>query len=101
MVDEILEQEVAAIKETVAESDAIDGVDIAALIRAEQEREARDELLDWLEEKQATRATLRDEERIEALLEHLEHAYRTAAISEDAYQRAKEANKELLDEVRD
>lgn len=93
--DDLVEADIETVKEVVAESDV--DIDLDRLMEMERERHARDELLDWLEGKKRNRELLQDEDRIEELLSHIEHAYRTAAISEDAYRHAKQVNRELLE----
>lgn len=93
--DDLVEADIETVKEVVAESNV--DIDLDRLMEMEQERHARDELLDWLEEKKRRQELLQDEDRIEELLSHIEHAYRTAAISEDTYRHAKRVNRELLE----
>lgn len=62
----------------------------------EEENRAREDVLDWLSEKKRRQELINDDELVQELLSHLEEAYRTAAISENAYADAKHINKELL-----
>lgn len=88
--DELLEKDIEAMKDEV---DAAEH-DLDALV--EEAREREHPAADWLEAKRERRELVEDEERVEELLSHLEEAYRTAAISQDTYQRVKQANRELL-----
>ncbi len=72
-------------------------LDIREMVRVEEENENRTELVHWLLRKEKRRRLLGDEDRIRELLSHLEHAYRTAAISEDTYRQVKQRNRELLE----
>lgn len=66
------------------------------LMEAEEKNRARDEVLDWLSEKKRRWELINDDDIVRELLSHLEEAYRTAAISENAYADGKKVNKELL-----
>jgi len=88
----LLDSEIERVKEMIDECEE----DIEHLIELEREHDAREDLIAWLEKKKRYRELLEDEGKIKNLLSHLEHAYRTASVSEDAYNMAKEANKRLL-----
>lgn len=93
-VEEILEHDVERVKDLVERHEP----DVEELITKENRSKGREDLLTWLEEKKRYIELLEDEERIQNLLSHIEFAYRTASVSEETYQKAKSANKELLRE---
>lgn len=95
MVENILKQDVAAVKEHVV-SQGLE-TDLAELIRVEEENENREELVDWLREKRERHELLTDEERLQELRAHLEYAYRTAAISQETYSKVRQLHQELLE----
>ncbi|MDY6778651.1 MAG: hypothetical protein SVU32_08355 [Candidatus Nanohaloarchaea archaeon] len=96
-VDELLQLDVPEIKEYVDEHEP----DLDELIEAEQEGRERQELIDWLEAKKERLEILNDDERAEELLKHVENAYRSASISEDTYNEAKQQTKEMIEDEGD
>jgi hypothetical protein len=95
MVEDLLENDVKTVKKLVESAD-VTRADLAEMVEVEQDTRERDELLDWLRAKHERRDMIEDDDRVQELLGHIEEAYQTAAISEKTYQRAKQANKELL-----
>jgi len=90
--EEILENELEDMKEIIEEKEH----ELEELIAKEKEREARENVIQWLEEKRERKELLNDENRIKELLRHVEHAHRTASITEETYMKAKSIHKELL-----
>lgn len=95
MVEHILEKDVDGVKRHVEEN--VEELDIRELVKHEEEHRDRQELVLWLLQKAKRRNMIEDEERVQELLSHIEYAYRTAAISEETYAKAREANKALLE----
>lgn len=95
MVEHILEKEVEAVKEHVEENH--EEIDLREMVQVEEERENREDLVHWLLQKEKRRQLVENGERIEELLSHLEYAYRTAAISEETYNKVKQRNQQLLE----
>ncbi len=94
MVEHILEQDAEAVKRHVEEHVA--DLDLREMVQVEEDNRNREELVHWLLRKAKRRTMIGDEERLKELLSHIEEAYRTAAISEETYAKAKQANKDLL-----
>lgn len=96
LLEKILDNDVEGIKEGVSEHKP----NLKKLMRMEREGEAREHVLDWLEGKKERIDMITDDDRLEEMLSHLEYAYRTAAISEETYQRAREINRRLMGRTR-
>jgi hypothetical protein len=94
MVAHILERDVDAVQDHVEEN--VNELDLKELVQVEEQNQNREELVHWLLQKAKRRNMIEDEERVQELLSHIEHAYRMAAISEETYAKAKQANKDLL-----
>lgn len=91
--ESILEKKFEKMKELIEEHEP----ELEALIAKEKEKENRQEVIKWLETKKKRKDLLNDEDAVKELLSHIEHAYRTASISEETYSNAKFLNKKLLE----
>jgi hypothetical protein len=93
-IREFLDRDVDEVKESLHELDH----ELEQVIEIEREEQEREELIEWLEGKKERLKLINDEERLKELLSHLEYAYRTAAVSEETYQNARDLNRKLLRE---